>query len=216
MARNSGSGRAMARPNRGRGMTRPYIAMLALVAGCNWYYDKLPSPDDLVKLIPWFDHMITSPAVHPYQRSDLPRRAVPGTVPVTGGEPDWGRGDPLRLQYAFDTLVANRLVNPLQPSDRLAQGDTVYQTFCALCHGSTGAGDGPVSRRIGAPSILTDRAKGYSDGYLYSLIRYGRGVMPLYGDKIPAIPDRWALVNYVRRLQGGVGAPAAPAPGAAP
>jgi mono/diheme cytochrome c family protein len=136
---------------------------------------------------------------------------VPGTVPVTGGEPDWGTGDPTRLVYAFDTLAANRLSNPLAPGELLARGDTLYHVFCGLCHGAAGAGDGLVGRRMGAPSLLTDRARGFSDGYLYSLIRYGRGVMPLYGDKLYQARDRWAVVSYLRRLQG-VGA----ATGAAP
>ncbi|MBL8988326.1 MAG: hypothetical protein JNJ80_18785, partial [Gemmatimonadetes bacterium] len=46
-------------------MARKLIVALGLVgslSGCNWYYDTLPSPDDLMKLVPWFDHMIKSPA----------------------------------------------------------------------------------------------------------------------------------------------------------
>jgi mono/diheme cytochrome c family protein len=151
--------------------------------------------------VPWFDHMITSPAVFPYSRLDVPRRTPPGTVPVTGGEADWGTGDPLRLNYAFDTLVANAQVNPIGPAEALARGDTLYQVFCTVCHGAAGAGDGPVGPRVAAPSLLTDKARALSDGYLYSIVRYGRGVMPLYGDKIHSIRDRWAVVNYVRTLQ---------------
>lgn len=182
------------------------LTLLAL-AGCNWYYNTLPSPDDLMKLVPWFDHMITSPRVSPYSSDSVPRNTVPGTVPITGGEPDWGTGNPAQLVYAFDTLAANALVNPVPPTRLAARGDTLYHNFCAACHGSTGAGDGLVGKRMGALSLLTDKAKAYTDGYLYSIIRYGRGVMPQYGDKIFRFDERWAVVNYVRRLQGG--APAA-------
>jgi len=59
-----------------------------------------------------------------------------------------------------------------------------------------------VGKRMGAMSLLTDKAMAYSDGYLYSIIRYGRGVMPRYGDKIFRFDERWAVVNYVRKLQG--------------
>ena len=88
------------------------------------------------------------------------------------------------------------------PREVEAAGDTLYQTYCAVCHGAAGDAKGPVSSRIGAPSLLTGRARGYSDGYLYSIIRYGRGVMPRYGDKVYLPADRWAIVNHIRKLQG--------------
>ena len=62
-------------------------------------------------------------------------------------------------------------------------------------------------------SLLTGRARGYSDGYIYSIIRYGRGVMPRYGDKVYLPADRWAIVNHIRKLQGQV--PLAPEPAGA-
>jgi mono/diheme cytochrome c family protein len=91
-----------------------------------------------------------------------------------------------------------------------AAGDTLFQTYCAVCHGIAGDAKGPVSSRIGAPSLLTGRARAYSDGYIYSIIRYGRGVMPRYGDKVYLPSDRWAIVNHVRKLQGQT--PLAPEP----
>jgi hypothetical protein len=48
---------------------------------------------------------------------------------------------------------------------------------------------------------MTPRAAGFSDGYLYSIIRYGRGIMVPYGDKIFQQEDRWRVVNYLRTLQ---------------
>lgn len=195
------------------GRRRFGLAALGLLAGgCNWYYDTLPSPDDLVKAVPWFDHMITSPAVFPYQRRDVPRLAIPGTVPVTGSEGDWGADF-----QAGRTAVADALVNPTNPATTLARGDTLYHTFCAVCHGQSGAAtDAPVGPRTGAPPLLTDKARAYSDGYLYSIIRYGRGVMPTYGDKVYRREDRWAIVNHVRELQRRTPPPIPPAAGTAP
>lgn len=174
---------------------------LLLTGGCNWYYNTLPSPDDLMHAIPWFDHMIVQPSVHPYQFADVPRDTPEGTVPVTGGERDWGTGNPWMLQYAFDTLVADRLPNPTDKAATLARGDTLFHTFCSVCHGPAGdPAAATVGPRLGALSLLTPRAKTFKDGYLYSMIRYGRGLMPRYGDKIRP-DDRWAIVNYVRTLQ---------------
>lgn len=200
------------------------VLLLALGTGaCDAWYNA-PSPDNLWHRIPWFDHMIVSKAVHPYSRLDVPRYTPAKAVPVSGGEAGFGLGDPFQLQYGFDTLVANRLQNPTVagsaaklnvsavekaaiPANLEARGDTVYQTYCAMCHGGTGAANGTVSAKIGAPSLLTTRARGYTDGYLYGMIRYGRGVMPGYGDKIVDPADRWAVVNHVRKLQAA--APAA-------
>jgi mono/diheme cytochrome c family protein len=95
-----------------------------------------------------------------------------------------------------------------------ARGDTLYHIYCAVCHGTDGnSANATVGPRVGAPSLLTDRAAKYVDGYLYSMVRYGRGVMPQYGDKVTRPADRWAIVNYVRHLQAqaptvNTGAPA--------
>jgi mono/diheme cytochrome c family protein len=176
---------------------RVSLALAALVGlgGCQWYYDKVPSPDDLMHIVPWFDAMIGGPAVHPYEAADIPRNTVPGTVPITGGEADYEAN-----WRAARTAEADALVNPTGGAVS-AMGDSAYQTFCSTCHGATGAGDGLVGRKMGAPSLISDRARGFSEGYLYAIIRYGRGVMPRYGDKIFDPRIRWEVVNYVRMLQ---------------
>ncbi len=194
------------------------IGVVGLGSGaCETYYNRVPSPDDLMHVIPWFDHMIRQKSIHPYQRADVPRYTPAGAVPVTGGEGDWS------AEFASGkTTAADKLVNPfaggavagpdsgrMRPGPALpnipatveARGDTLFHTYCSVCHGSGGAGDGIV-RYMNAPSLLTAKARGYSDGYLFSIIRYGRGVMPRYGDKVVRPDDRWAVVNYVRKLQG--------------
>lgn len=215
----------------GRGRrARWWAALTALTVatgGCDFYYNRVPSPDDLWHIIPWFDHMIHAKYVRPYETAAVPRYTPAGVVPVTGGEPDWS-GE----WTTGKTATADALVNPygadageqraasppgpdvaLIPRDIEAAGDTLYQTYCAVCHGAAGDAKGPVSSRIGAPSLLTGRARAYSDGYLYSIIRYGRGVMPRYGDKVYLPGDRWAIVNHLRKLQGQ--APLGPEPAGA-
>ena len=177
------------------------LAVTLAVGGCNWWYNEVPSPDQAWYLVPWFDHMIAQRSIHPYSRADVPRYTVAGTVPITGGERDWRVGDPMMLQFGFDTMAAKRLANPTG-GEATARGDTLYHTFCSPCHGPAGnSAEATVGPRLGAPSLLTDRARAWSDGYIYSLIRYGRGVMPQYGDKVTRPEDRWAIVNYVRHLQ---------------
>jgi mono/diheme cytochrome c family protein len=185
-------------------MTRDHlrIASLALVlglAGCQTWYNDIPSPDDLMHVVPWFDAMIKQRSVAPYSRADVPRNTVEGTVPITGSEGDW-----LPEWSVGDTKTADKLANPLTGQGPSALGDTLFHTYCAVCHGNVGAGDGPVTKKIGALSLLTDKAKAYADGYLYSIIRYGRGVMPRYGDKVRG-ENRWLIVNYLRSLQAQSG-----------
>ncbi len=181
------------------------LLMAMGLGGCQFYYDRVPSPDDLMHVIPWFDAMIGSPAIYPYESALVPRYTVPGTVPVTGpGERDYEA----EWRQA-KTTTADALVNPTDRAPTV-NGDSVYHTFCAPCHGLAGAGDGLVGRKIGAPSLLTDRARAFSDGYIYSIIRYGRGIMPRYGDKIFVSQARWDVVNYVRMLQSQAAAAASP------
>lgn len=201
-------------------------ALLLLLGACDFYYYRVPSPDDLWRIIPWFDQMIRARYIHPYETPNVPRYTPEGTVPVSGGEPDWSAE-----WIAGKATTANALKNPFTaggsahrpgpsvpeiPREVAAAGDTLFHTFCSVCHGPTGNADGTVSRQIGAPSLLTARARAYSDGYIYSIIRYGRGVMPRYGDKVYDPTDRWAIVTHVRKLQAATPAPPGPAGAAVP
>jgi len=207
-------------------MRRNQLVLLAGVVltagGCDWYYNTVPSPDKVWEVIPWFDQMVLQKSVPPYSRVDVPRYTPDGTVPVTGGEADWS-AEWLQAK----TMTADALKNPIVagaasgvarhgaetaaiPGTVEAKGDTLYQDFCATCHGPGGAGDGPVGRKLGALPLTSPRARAYTDGYIYSIIRYGRGLMPRYGDKIYDPMDRWAIVNHVRKLQAETPLPPSP------
>ncbi len=93
------------------------ILLAALLAGtgsCNWYYNEVPSPDALMHAIPWFDHMIASKAVHPYQTDSLPRDTPAGTVPFGDVEGDWDNSNTTGAMaiYGFDIDRANALTRP--------------------------------------------------------------------------------------------------------
>jgi mono/diheme cytochrome c family protein len=105
--------------------------------------------------------------------------------------------------------------NPLAADDpaALTLGQTMYERHCAVCHGPQGGGDGPL-RGPGKfpviPSLISGPATTRVDGYLYGIIRAGRGLMPAYGARMTHT-ERWSIVVYVNYLQARAGAPAAPA-----
>jgi hypothetical protein len=99
------------------------------------------------------------------------------------------------------------LANPTPPDPRsLANGRKYYSINCAVCHGDLGHGDGPATHYGMAGINLTMAlTQARSDGYIWGMIRNGRGIMPSY-DRIEEM-DRWDVVNYVRGLQGRLGHP---------
>ncbi len=122
------------------------------------------------------------------------QRPVPGTIP-RGYLPYLYRDDRAR--------AATLLNNPLPRSPTvLSQGQHSYETFCLVCHGVMGKGDGPLIPKFpNPPSFHTKSMKALTEGDLYHVITVGSGQMESYASQI-APEDRWALVHYVRELQG--------------
>lgn len=96
----------------------------------------------------------------------------------------------------------------------LQRGQERYAIYCAPCHGYDGYGEGPIAKRsseLGNPlnptnlheQFVRDRAV----GYIYNVINNGIRNMPPYGAQVQ-VPDRWAIVAYVRALQLSQHAPA--------
>lgn len=200
----------------GRGRTR--WAVLALVAltvpGCTRI-------DNALAKVPIFAFMHEAPSFDPYEH---PLPPPPGSVPFMSANGE--ALAPLEASEAafaaFEASPQGR--NPLGPDDpaALELGRVMYERHCFVCHGATGAADGPVAAVYPQGFVLpliSGTALGRSDAYIYAVIRAGRGRMPAYGARMTHI-ERWAVVNYVNTLQDAAGAaPAqgtAPAPGAAP
>lgn len=100
--------------------------------------------------------------------------------------------------------AGRELQNPLPDApEHTARGQALFKRFCTPCHGAAGAGDGPIVPPFPAPPPLTaDHAKKMPDGQMFHVIGYGQGLMPAHGAQI-AQQDRWALVRFLRTLQGG-------------
>ena len=128
--------------------------------------------------------------------------------------------------YTRDPLTAGKkLKNPLVVSPEvLKQGKAHYESFCIYCHGAKGdAGEGATvapKMVIKPASLLSDKAKAYSDGRIYHIIYEGQGLMGAYQMQLETseqalLPHKpknfnkdykgsnniWAVVHYVRSLQ---------------
>jgi len=181
----------------GRRLSRALLAAaLALgTAGCTRIDNALAS-------VPFLAFMRNSPAFDPYE---APRPAPPGAVPYSS--PAGELLPPMEGTEAALTAFAAGPYgrNPLAPGDStaLALGQVMFLRHCSPCHGETGQGNGPAvgpTKFPFAPNIAAPPTTDRPDGYIYAIIRAGRGLMPSYGARITHL-ERWATVNYVRRLQ---------------
>ena len=100
--------------------------------------------------------------------------------------------------------AGRELENPFSPDDlpALRQGERVFETYCQLCHGSGGEGDGTVAMRgfPTPPSLLAPRARELPDGRIFHIATLGQGNMPSHAAQIEP-EDRWKAVLWVRQLQ---------------
>ena len=76
-----------------------------------------------------------------------------------------------------------------------AEGQAIYSTYCAECHGADGVGVVPGARNFRDLDYM--RAETPTDFYL--AVTEGRGEMPGYTDTLNS-DERWDVVFYVWRL----------------
>lgn len=159
----------------------------------------------------WLSDMKQQPSVGTWQKfatdstgETTPFRGNPqGSVPVTGVAVASWQVSYEAMPGTVDSLAG--LQNPVAVDARsLENGHKVYAINCAVCHGNIGDGDGGM-RQLNpmygwAPSLITDISMARTDGYIFGMMRNGRGLMPSQ-NRIPE-HDRWDVVNYLRGLQG--------------
>jgi mono/diheme cytochrome c family protein len=100
--------------------------------------------------------------------------------------------------------AGKELHSPLSLASPAARqrGAALYAINCQCCHGETGNGEGPVSRRgFPAPlSFLKPQAMDMKDGEMFHILTFGKGNMPAHALQLAAA-DRWAVILHVRVLQ---------------
>ncbi|HXU03010.1 MAG TPA: cytochrome c [Polyangia bacterium] len=96
--------------------------------------------------------------------------------------------------------AGRELTNPLrQSAATIEDGRGLYQTYCLVCHGTNGKGDGPlvVAGKIPTPpAYSSDRVAAFPPGRIFHVVTMGTQKMPSYAALLT--PDeRWKVVSYV-------------------
>jgi S-disulfanyl-L-cysteine oxidoreductase SoxD len=162
------------------------IVSVPLLVGMAFTYDVIK--------INWASNMEFQPSVKAQEgpRLSAPADSVPfegASLPKDGKQPE----------------------NPVPPDPvSLERGKQLFLRNCALCHGESGQGNGPVTQQWQAdakkPANLTDaRMAQQSDGSLYLTISEGYGAMPALNENLN-VRERWDVVNYVKSLSQSPGA----------
>jgi mono/diheme cytochrome c family protein len=170
--------------------------------------------DDMLARVPIFAFMRESPGFDPYEAPRPPPEHSVAFDGPTGQVPA-----PFEASQAGLLAFGEANANPIpRTADSETRGEVMYARYCQICHGPEGMGGntGTVTSTGVYPPIVppvaAGRATTLSDGYIYGIIRVGRGLMPAYAVQVPH-EDRWHIVNYLRSLQDG--APAAAQAGGA-
>jgi mono/diheme cytochrome c family protein len=192
------------------------VGVVLVLAGCRGNRAEQPP----VHLNP---NMDSQEKLEAQERSDFfadgraMRLPPAGTVAVGQLRDD----DHLHRGRNLDGTLADALPPSIKLDDRLlARGEERYHIYCQPCHGTTGHGDGPATRRGGgfqvAPANLhLKRLQPEALGYFFHVITNGKGKMRSYKAQIP-VEDRWAITAWVRTLQVSHSAKASDIPAAAP
>ena len=171
-----------------RGSRSIVVLSTAFLASCSWFTDFKQQP----KIDPWESVADTIP----------PRANPQMSVPTVGTAAPGFEYNRLPMPQTIASMAS--IPNPV-PADSasVSRGRVDFQINCAVCHGPLGMANGPATKygmagiAIGAGS---NAANNLTDGYIFGMIRNGRGIMPPY-NRIEE-PDRWDIVNYLRTIQG--------------
>jgi mono/diheme cytochrome c family protein len=176
-----------------------WAVMLAIVcafAGCG------AGGED--RALEYFPDMARGPAYKAFAPNPAMPDGLTLRVPVAGtiarGHQlfHYGAGEPEAIR------AGRELANPLTLDERtLAEGQALYTTYCVVCHGSSGKGDGPLAGKIPPPPAYTsERVSVFPPGRIFHVLSMGSGKMPSYAALLTP-GERWKVVGYVTTaLQG--------------
>jgi mono/diheme cytochrome c family protein len=150
--------------------------------------------------------MARDPAYKAYAPNSVTRDGLTLQVPVSGTIPrnyhpfHFGPGENEAVR------AGNELRDPYHATARVMQeGKALFETYCVVCHGERGKGDGPISGKIPTPpSYTSDRLMQFPPGRIFHVITMGSGKMRSYAGQLSS-DERWKIVTYVHTELQGLG-----------
>jgi mono/diheme cytochrome c family protein len=129
-------------------------------------------------------------------------------MPAPGSIPRGWTPFPYAADAAGDSLASTFWKSPFQSSDSIEEkGKFLYDRYCLYCHGAKGDGNGPLVESGKFPNqppsyITLYDGKKLSQGHVYHVITYGKGMMGPHGTLLNP-QERWEVIAYVERLGRG-------------
>lgn len=130
-------------------------------------------------------------------------RPVEGTVSRGEEMPYHLRND--SAGYARSAFVRNPL--PRLNETEMAEADRLYLINCAICHGTTLNGNGPLYKDgtgpfAAKPAVLVGDPKieALPEGTLYHVMTYGKNLMGSYAAQMNR-KQRWMVAEYIKSKQ---------------
>lgn len=166
------------------------LAASVLIAGCGASSEH--------RAMEYMPDMARDPAYKAFAPNSVTRdgltlqRPVAGTIARGYSVFHYGPGEDEAAR------AGRELQNPFHATARtLDEGKALFQTYCMVCHGEQGKGDGPIAGKIPPPpSYVSERVLAFPEGRIFHVITMGAGKMPSYAAQLSA-SERWKIVTYV-------------------
>jgi mono/diheme cytochrome c family protein len=131
------------------------------------------------------------------------RLPVTGTIPRGVYEPFHFSSNPTGYDSAGVMLNFPAWLD----SNSLVDGHHIFSIYCAVCHGSSGKGDGTIAVNpkllnplTGIPSYFDENHINLPPGKMYYSVHYGKNLMGAYSTVLDH-NEVWKVVYYVKNMQ---------------
>lgn len=133
-------------------------------------------------------------------------KSVPLLLGLVGATAFFTSSTVIKLQQKTPWVApssADTIKNPLKGNaDATTAGKKLYATYCVVCHGDKGKGDGIAAAGLNPrPADHTSaKVQSQTDGAIFWKLTNGRPPMASYA-KTLTVTQRWQVINYMRTLK---------------